>query len=245
MAGIRDLPAGRAALLVAFLATASPVAADEPNDPIEPINRTIFALNELLDRMVLEPASIVYGELPQPVRNGVRNFLDNLRAPIVIANNLLQGETDRAGVMMARLMINSTLGLFGLYDLAADLGHPKHDEDFGQTLAVWGMGEGPYVVLPLLGPSNVRDALGRVVDVYAFDVVGQVAPTDVDIARAGADAVDTRQRYTNIVNDLRANSLDRYATVRSAYQQRRAAEIRNGAPLVDDEAYDDIFREEE
>lgn len=229
--------------LLAALAAAVPAGAEDPNDPIEPINRVVFGLNELADVMLVGPLAQAYGELPSPLRAGVRNVLDNLRAPVIFVNDLLQGETDRAGTTLARFMINSTIGLFGLFDLASELGHPKHSEDFGQTLAVWGVGEGPFLVLPLLGPSNLRDTGGLVVDRLAFDPWGQLAPSEVELARNGAEAIDTRQRLDPVIQDVRRNSLDPYATVRSAYRQRRAAEIRNGRPPVGRSAYEAIFEE--
>jgi phospholipid-binding lipoprotein MlaA len=238
-------PRRRAAVLAWLLAAclASPAAAqDDANDPLEPFNRTIFSFNELIDLMLLEPVSIVYGHLPSPVRTGVRNVLDNLRSPVILANDAMQGEGDRAGVTLARFMINSSLGILGLFDMATAFGYPKHQEDFGQTLARWGTGEGPYLVLPLLGPSNARDTVGIVVDGFALDPMAYLAPTDVRIGRYATDGVDTRYRLDPAIRDLRQNSIDRYAAFRTVYRQRRAAEIANGAP-PSSEAYEDIFNE--
>lgn len=236
---------GRAALLAALLVAAPPLPAsaqDDVNDPLEPFNRMIFSFNELIDLMLLEPASIVYGHLPSPLRTGVRNVLDNLKGPVVFANDAMQGEGDRAGVTLARFMINSSIGILGLFDLATEFGYPRHHEDFGQTLARWGTGEGPYLVLPLLGPSNARDTAGILVDGFALDPMAYTAPTDVRIGRAAADGVDTRYRLDPVIRDLRENSIDRYATFRTVYRQRRAAEIANGA-APSNEAYEDIFNE--
>ncbi|MCX8099700.1 MAG: VacJ family lipoprotein [Geminicoccaceae bacterium] len=230
--------------LSTLLAAPLPAAAAEVADPLEPINRTIFGLNELVDVMLLGPVAQAYGELPSPVRTGVRNVLDNLRAPVTFVNDLLQGETDRAGNTFARLFINSTIGIFGLFDLASEFGYPKHREDFGQTLAVWGVRDGAFLMLPLLGPSTVRDAAGWVVDTAAIDPIGQLAGSEVGLARAAGEAVDTRQRLDPVVQDVRRNSLDPYATVRSAYLQRRAVEIRNGRPAAGERNYEAIFREE-
>lgn len=234
------------AALLAACATTAP-AQDEVNDPLEPLNRTIFSLNELLDMMFLEPASIIYGGIvPEVGRTGVRNFLDYLKSPVILANDLLQGETDRAGVTFGRFMINTFFGL-GLFDLASDFGYPKHSEDFGQTLAVWGVGAGPYLVLPLFGPSGVRDATGLGVDTFVLNPVRTVTDTGEQIGLMGTNAVDTRYRLTPEINDLRANSLDRYATVRTVYLQHRAAEIRNGAApsATQSQEYEDIFNEDE
>ncbi len=230
-------------ILVAGLSTAIPAAALEPDDPLEPVNRAVFGLNELVDVMLLGPVSEAYGELPSPVRTGVRNVLDNLRAPVTFVNDLLQGERDRAGTTFARFFINSTLGVFGLFDIASELGHPQHKEDFGQTLAVWGVGDGPFLMLPLLGPSTLRDLGGLAVDQLALDPWNTVAGGELRAARVGSEAIDTRHRLDPVIRDVRRNSLDPYATVRSAYAQRRAAEIRNGRPPVGQTDYQSIFEE--
>ncbi|MCL6607120.1 MAG: VacJ family lipoprotein [Geminicoccaceae bacterium] len=232
-------------LLLVGLAAVPTARAVEPFDPLEPVNRVVFGLNELVDVMLLGPVAEAYGELPSPVRTGVRNVLDNLSAPVTFVNDLLQGETDRAGTTFARFFINSTLGLFGLFDLAGELGHPAHEEDFGQTLAVWGVGEGPFLMLPLLGPSTLRDTAGLAVDQLLIDPWTAVAGDELRAARAGSEAVDTRHRLDPVIRDVRRNSLDPYATVRSAYVQRRAAEIRNRRPAAGDPRYESIFREEE
>lgn len=231
------------ALLIG-LSRAPAAVAQEPSDPLEPVNRVVYGLNELVDVMFLGPVSEAYGELPSPLRTGVRNVLDNLRAPVTFVNDLLQGERDRAGTTFARFFINSTLGVFGLFDIASELGHPKHQEDFGQTLAVWGLGDGPFLMLPLLGPSNLRDLGGLAVDRLALDPWTALAGSEVQGVRAGAEAVDTRHELDPVIRDLRRNSLDPYATLRSAYGQRRAAEIRNGRPATDAPAYQSIFRED-
>ncbi len=231
------------AAMLAALGAANPAAALEPNDPLEPVNRVVFGLNELVDVILLGPVSEAYGELPSPVRTGVRNVLDNLRAPVTFVNDLLQGEPDRAGTTFARFFINSTLGVFGLFDIASELGHQQHKEDFGQTLAVWGVVEGPFLMLPLLGPSTLRDLGGLAVDQLALDPWNTIAGGELQAARAGSEVIDTRYRLDPVIRDVRRNSLDPYATVRSAYAQRRAAEIRNGRPPVGRPAYQSIFEE--
>ncbi len=232
-------------VLLSGLLPARPAAAIEPDDPLEPVNRVVFALNELLDVMLVGPVAEAYGELPAPLRTGVGNVLENLRAPVTFVNDLLQGESDRAGTTFARFFVNSTLGLFGLFDIAAELGHPRHQEDFGQTLAVWGVGDGPFLVLPLLGPSTLRDLAGLVVDRGVFDPWTALASGELRAARVAGEAVDTRHRLDPLIRDVRRNSLDPYATLRSAYRQRRAAEIRNHRPPTGDPAYEVIFRDEE
>lgn len=226
-------------------------AQDDANDPIEPFNRAVFAFNDVVDGLIIEPASELYGlVVPSPVRTGVRNFLDNLRAPVVFANDVLQGERERAGVTLGRFMINTILGGFGIFDVAQHFGYEKdgqrvayvrHGEDFGQTLAVWGVGEGFYLVLPILGPSTARDALGLAVDTFVINPSVHVTTPDERIVLRVTDGIDTRHQLDSVIEDLRRNSIDRYATFRTVYRQRRAAEIRNGRAPVDDESYDDIF----
>jgi phospholipid-binding lipoprotein MlaA len=208
-------------------------AFEEANDPLEPMNRYFFDLNGALDELVMKPlAGWYYVGLPNFVQDGVRNAVDNLRSPIVLANDLLQGEMERAGTTIGRFLINSTLGLAGLFDVASEFGLDYHDEDFGQTLAVWGAGEGPYLVLPILGPSNPRDAAGRVVDNF-FDPLFYLSwshdwATTALYARAGADAVDTRARNLTVLDEIKKGAIDYYATIRSLYRQHRNDAIVNG-----------------
>ena len=226
------------ALILAGCATAPPAddkvamaAFKEANDPYEPFNRAMFDFNLALDKAVLRPAASIYRDvLPEPVQNGVHNFLHNLRSPIIFGNDLLQGELDRAGSTLARFAINSTVGILGLYDFAAYVGIEKHNEDFGQTLAVWDVEQGPYLVLPIFGPSNPRDGVGKVADIL-IDPLTWLAPFEFQMARTIGTAVNARARNFDQVNDLENNSLDFYSAVRSLYRQKRADEIRNGVPL--------------
>jgi len=208
----------------------------ELNDPGEPLNRAVFAVNRALDTGVLKPAAGMYRDLiPPAVRTGVHNALNNLRSPVVFLNDVLQGEMDRAGTTLMRFVINTTLGLGGLGDPASDMGFPHHNEDFGQTLAVWGVDEGPYVMLPVFGPSNPRDAVGLVVDFLVDPFNWWAANTDRDALpylRGATRAVDERARHYDTLEDLERSSLDFYATVRSLYRQRRANEIGNGTPTT-------------
>jgi phospholipid-binding lipoprotein MlaA len=219
---------------------ATPPPADDPeavaefretNDPFEPANRALFEVHEVADRFILQPVAEAYRELlPQPVRNGIRNALGNLRAPVILANDLLQGNVTRARITLGRFMVNSTLGLGGILDVARDWGVPGHSEDFGQTLAVWGVGEGFYMFVPLLGPSSPRDLLGQAVDfaINPLTYLGQGAAVDAaGWVRLGLTVVDTREALLDPINEVRATSLDPYATLRSAYRQRRAFEIEN------------------
>lgn len=205
---------------------------ERENDPLEPFNRAVFAFNSQIDQMLLRPAAIVYREtLPIPVQKGVNNFLTNLRSPVVLANDLLQGDMDRAGNTAGRFLVNTTIGVLGVWDAASRLGIPGHSEDFGQTFAVWGIGEGPYLVLPIFGPSNPRDALGLGVEWYVDPVNIWARNENVEgwlFARSLATGIDFRARNLETLDELERTSLDYYVAIRSLYRQRRANEITNG-----------------
>ena len=206
---------------------------EQANDPFEPANRAIFGFNQDLDRAFLRPAAEAYRSLlPDEVRSGVRNFLNNLASPIIFANDLLQFDLGRAGTTLVRFVLNSTIGIAGLMDPAADMGHERHDEDLGQTLAVWGFGEGPYLMAPLIGPSNIRDGIG-------FGVQSYLNPVNLYLDRVGEDwaiyalfglnAVDNRSRSIETFDEIERTAIDLYATVRTGYRQSRNNAIRNGA----------------
>jgi phospholipid-binding lipoprotein MlaA len=201
------------------------------NDPIEPWNRAMFQVNEGIDTLVLRPAAEAYRILlPQPVRLGVRNVLGNLRTPVILLNDALQGETDRFGTTLGRFLLNSTLGIGGIFDVAAEhFDLPGHTEDFGQTLAVWGVREGPYLFIPVLGPSNPRDVFGFGVDIATHPLTWVTGhPWEgIGYGRTAATAVDTREGLIEPIDEVRRTSLDPYATFRSAYRQIRATEIAN------------------
>jgi phospholipid-binding lipoprotein MlaA len=204
------------------------------NDPLEPMNRYFFEVNRGLDELLLKPASAAYdAALPDPVQDSVRSFINNLRTPIILANDLLQGEGNRAYITVSRFIVNTSIGVLGLFDVATEIGLDYHDEDFGQTMAVDGVGSGPYLMLPLLGPTNPRDLVGRLVD-FAFDPLTYVGGTDARLARTGADTVDSRHRNRKAIEALEEGSLDFYATVRDASRQRRKDEIRNRRPQPDE-----------
>lgn len=205
-------------------------AYEEVNDPLEPMNRAIFSFNQFADGILIKPLAIMYRMLiPPEVRSGVNNFLENLRAPVYFANDLMQGETDRAFITFKRFVINSTAGGAGFVDVADDFGIESHREDFGQTIAVWGAGEGAYVMLPLLGPSNVRDTTGLVVDSF-LDPLVYFVPTEALIARTLVRGIDAREGVLDTLDEIERTSLDYYATLRSLYRQHRDDEIRNGEP---------------
>ena len=204
------------------------------NDPYEGINRQVFAVNDTLDRNVVTPVAVAYRDtVPDPIRDRVQNVLRNMRQPIIFINEVLQGDLNGAEIAFTRFFINSTIGLAGLHDVAAmDKRLAYREEDFGQTLAVWGVEEGPYLVIPFIGPSNPRDLTGTVVDSFGDPVtVATSYVGDVDffgIARTGSDVIDSRSRTVEITDELRESSIDYYATIRSLYRQNRAAEISDG-----------------
>lgn len=211
------------------------------NDPLEPMNRYFFEVNRGLDQLFLQPASAMYNAaLPDPVQDSVRAFLNNLRTPIILANDLLQGEGERAYITFSRFMVNTSIGLLGLFDVATEIGLDYHDEDFGQTLAVAGVRPGPYLMVPLLGPTNPRDLVGKVVDL-AFDPMTYVAGTETRVARMSVDTVDFRHRNREAIEALEEGSIDFYATVRDASRQRREDEIHNNRPRTDQPSPGVIF----
>ncbi len=226
-----------AALILGGCATQPPAddkeavaAFKEANDPYEPFNRAMLDFNLFLDRYLLRPVAYVYKEgVPDPLRTNIYNFLENLRAPVTFANDLMQGEMDRAGNTLLRFGMNSTFGVLGINDLAGEMGFVKHEEDFGQTMATWDVDSGPYLVLPIFGPSNPRDGVGLLAD-SLIDPARWLAPWEFRLGVMGGRAVDKRARNFDAIDDLQKNSLDLYAAVRSLYRQRRIDEIRNGAP---------------
>ncbi len=203
---------------------------DEIYDPFEPVNRAIFSFNNVADRIVLEPIAKGYKKLPSPLQSGINNFLSNLRTPLVVVNQLLQGQGENAIQSSGRFIVNSTVGVFGLFDVAEKIGLEEKEEDYGQTLATWGVGDGFYIVLPLFGPSNLRDTTGMVLTMMT-DPINAYAVSEGEAwlvpMRTAANAVDQRSQIIDEVNALRDNSVDYYAAVRSSYYQNRNAAINN------------------
>lgn len=226
-------------------------AFEEINDPLEPWNRAMWQLDQGLDTVIFNPSIAVYKTIvPEPGRQGVTNVIRNFRSPITLVNDILQGEGRRAGVTTGRLLVNSTVGLLGLFDVAQHMNMPYHSEDFGQTLAVWGAGDGPYLYVPIIGPSGVRDLTGYTVDSFSSDPMAWVGYGDNpfwwQVAYFYGVALDGKYRAQPVLDDLKASSIDYYAALRAAYRQNRAQAIRNGAPapapLLDD--YDDFDDED-
>ena len=203
---------------------------DEIYDPLEKINRAIFSFNNVADRIILEPAAKGYKKLPPPVQSGIGNFINNLKLPLAAVNQLLQGQGKNAAESTGRFLVNSTIGIFGLVDVADNIGLEQKEEDFGQTLATWGVGDGFYIVLPLFGPSNIRDTTGMVMTMMTDPINAYAANQGEAWAiplRTAANAVDQRSQIIDEVNALRDNSVDYYAAVRSSYYQNRKAAIMN------------------
>jgi phospholipid-binding lipoprotein MlaA len=215
-------------------AATSPSTSD--NDPYESTNRKVFALNESLDKHFARPLAVFYTRaIPEPARNGLHNFLTNLGVPVVFANDVMQGEAHRALDSFGRFAVNSTIGIGGLIDVAQKTGIPEHSADFGETLAGFGVDEGPFLVLPVLGPSNPRDAFGYGVDV-AIDPMTWVtfrSSTFFKLAKGVAGIADARAENLQTLDQLERSSLDLYATERSLYRQHREAEINHGKPNID------------
>ena len=219
-----------------FLLLSFPIFGEEINDPFEDLNRDIFIFNEKLDEKLLKPAALTYRKVtPQFARTGVTNFFNNLEEIDTTINQVLQGEIKYAFNDAGRFVINSTIGLFGLLDVASKMGLEKHEEDFGQTLGVWGFDSGPYIMIPFLGPSNPRDLLSRPISSFLSGTFA-MEDNDVKITLVGIDALETRERL------LDAETLiigDKYIFVKDAYIQSREYEINNGS-TEDDEFLDDM-----
>lgn len=204
----------------------------DTNDPLESVNRVVFHFNDIIYSFVLRPLSKVYDKiLPDFVQAGVHNALNNLNSPVILANDLLQGEFGRAKITIQRAVINTTVGVGGLYDAASKIWKiPMHKEDFGQTFAVWGVQEGFYLVLPIFGASNPRDATGLIVNMYAdpfSHYLRNIGENDAAIARTAVAGLDKFSEVTDDLEKLKKTSVDYYAAVRSIYRQKRAVEIKN------------------
>lgn len=202
----------------------------DPRDPLEEYNRAAYSFNELLDRALLEPLGRGYNYItPAPVNKGITNFFNNLRDVRSAINNLLQFKVGRAFTDVSRVAVNSTIGILGLMDVASNMNLPSYKEDFGQTLGVWGMGSGPYIVLPLFGPSTGRDGVGQVVDWFT-DPVYYVEDDTVRWSLRGLNLVDTRADLLNASRVVEQAALDPYAFIRDAYLQRRENLVYDGNP---------------
>ena len=216
------------ALVVGGCAARAPRPADAVSDPWEPFNRKIFWFNDKVDTYVLEPAAKGWDwALPTPVQRSISNFFLNVRFPVTMVNNVLQGKLVDGGLDMVRFGVNTTVGVGGFFDPASRMGLPRHDEDFGQTLAVWGIAPGPYLVLPIFGPSNPRDTVGLGVDVVT-SITPFFAPWVVTIPARIVDTINARSMVLKQIDTAKESSFDFYVFVRDAYMQRRARLIADG-----------------
>lgn len=202
----------------------------DPNDPLESYNRAMYNFNDALDRAVLKPLGRGYNAVvPAPVNRGVSNFFNNIEDVTSAVNNLLQFKVGRALSDVGRVAVNSTIGIAGLFDVASNMDMPRYNEDFGQTLGTWGVASGPYLVLPVLGPSSGRDAVGTVVDWFT-DPLTYVEDDTVRWSLRGLDLVDTRADLLNASRVLEEADIDPYAFVRDAYLQKRNSAVYDGNP---------------
>ena len=202
----------------------------DPRDPLEPMNRAIYSFNDGLDQAVLRPVATAYRDvLPEPVRGWVRNFFANIADIFIGFNNLLQGKPDEGLQDWARFAFNTVFGVFGINDVASEMGFEKHDEDFGQTFGRWGIGEGPYLVLPIFGPSTIRDGIGKGIDLYT-DPVTDVYPNRIRNSAVVVRAVSNRADLLDASRLLEEAALDRYVFLRDAYLQRRRNQVYDGNP---------------
>ena len=221
-------------LLVSFLSV-SLIHAEDINDPFEDINRITFKFNESLDNNFLKPVALTYSKTPKPIKKGISNFFDNLEEIETSVNQILQGKPKLAINDFSRFIINSTIGLAGFLDVATKIGLTRHEEEFDQTLALWGVPSGPYIMLPGLGPSTLRDTLARPFSSF-LSVTFHMTESDVNLALKGMDALETRERLLEIESLIYG---DRYNFVRDSYVQYMNYEINDGVD-VEDEFIDDM-----
>ena len=214
----------------------------EVKDCFESVNRATFKFNQVLDGVIFEPIAKAYRVLPSPVRAGTGNALDNLSSLITIPNNVLQGDLKKAGINTGRFILNTTIGIVGIFDVAEKVGFPEYEkEDYGQTLGVMGVGEGCYLVLPVLGPSTIRDTAGSFMNVFGGDpwynasVSGNnefLSRSDYITAKV-LTGIDFRAKNIDSIDNLEKNSMDFYASVRSLYLQDRQQKIVNSNPTIE------------
>ena len=241
----KTLPARLKSVTLAVLAAgmlAGCASSGNPKDPVEGFNRAMFAFNEGLDSVIVKPVATGYeAVLPSPIRTGVTNFFGNIDDLFIGVNNLLQGKIPEAFSDLGRVVINTTIGLLGVLDIASDAGLEKHDEDFGQTFGRWGVGNGAYVVIPVFGPRTVRDTVGLVLDVQADPVANHRPKGDRDIAMV-LRLVNDRANLLAADKVVEEAALDKYSYVRDAYLQRRRNLIHDGNPPREPEASLDTDR---
>lgn len=207
----------------------TPLIFAEVNDPLEGVNRTFFNINEKVDEVALKPIALTYSKTPDPIKNGITNFFRNLKEIDNTLNQVLQGKPKYAANDLSRFLINSTLGLGGILDPASSMGLERHDEDFGQTLGLWGVSPGPYLMVPFLGPSSTRDLLSRPISSF-LEVTFHMDDSNVRLSLSALDAIETRERLLEVESLL---SGDKYNFIRDSYSQSREYEIKDGLNVED------------
>jgi len=225
--------------VIAVMLLGGCASAGNPRDPLEPLNRGIYQFNDAVDTVLIRPLAEVYQVLPQFVRTGIGNFFSNIQDVIIALNNLLQGKVTDAGLDLCRIIVNSTVGILGLIDVGTEIGLEKHQEDFGQTLGRWGFGTGPYIVIPFLGPSTVRDGIGLIGD-WKTDPLTYLEPTRTRNAAYGLYFLNRRAELLNASRILEIAALDPYEFVRDAYLQRRRNLVHDGNPPDEDDQEPDL-----
>jgi phospholipid-binding lipoprotein MlaA len=225
--------------LIAVLGGCATTAERDPRDPLEPLNRQVYRFNDALDRTVAQPVARGYVRaVPSEIRGRVRNFFGNIGDLFIGVNNFLQGKFEDGVSDWARFAFNSTVGLLGIHDVATDMGYEKHNEDFGQTLGRWGVRSGPYLVLPILGSSTVRDGIGTGVDLYT-DPLTEVRPYHTQYGLVGLRLTQVRADLLDASRILEEAALDKYTFQRDAYLQRRRSLIYDGQAPREKEPEDD------
>lgn len=199
------------------------------NDPIESVNRNIYNFNEGFDKVIFKPMAKGYQKLPGPVQTGTHNFFSNLNDVVVVVNGALQFKVEQFSSDALRLSVNTVFGIFGLIDMGTPMGLPKHEESFADTLGYWGVASGPYIVLPILGPSSLRDAPSLVVD-YFMHPLSLVSPNSATVALASAEAIDARADLLKTTDFRDQLALDPYIFTRESYYQWRQNRIYDGEP---------------
>jgi phospholipid-binding lipoprotein MlaA len=227
------------AALLGVLAGCASTGERDPRDPFEPLNRGIYRFNDTVDRAVARPVARGYVRaVPVEIRDRVRNFFGNIGDVFIGVNNFLQGKFEDGVSDWARVAFNSTVGLFGIHDIATDMGYEKHNEDFGQTFGRWGARPGPYLILPILGSSTVRDGIGTGIDLYV-DPLTEVRPYHLEYGLVGLRLTQTRADLLDASRILEEAALDRYVFQRDAYLQRRRSLVYDGHPPREKEPEDD------
>jgi phospholipid-binding lipoprotein MlaA len=227
------------AALVGVLAGCASTGERDPRDPFEPLNRGIYRFNDKVDQVVARPVARGYVRaVPVEIRDRVRNFFGNIGDVFIGVNNFLQGKFEEGVSDWARVAFNSTVGLFGIHDIATDMGYEKHNEDFGQTFGRWGARPGPYLILPILGSSTVRDGIGTGIDLYV-DPLTEVRPYHLEYGLVGLRLTQTRADLLDASRILEEAALDRYVFQRDAYLQRRRSLVYDGHPPREKEPEDD------